>query len=44
MTTTMSMKTAVMVKPTTSSKVTKYVDPEAAGWKILYVYGNMYMF
>ena len=44
MTTIMSMKTAVVVKPTTRIKVTNQVDPEAAGWKILDVYGKMYMF
>ena len=42
------MTTAVMAKPTTISKatnrnVTNWVDPEAAGWKIIGVYSKMYM-
>ena len=42
------IKTAVMMKPTTiikvtKSKVTNWVDPYSAGWKILGLYGNIYM-
>ena len=44
----MSMTTSVMVKPTTSSKVTdskvaNYVNPSVSEWKIMGVYGKMNM-